>query len=96
MFKLVYRYLTDRTFRSYIDYIVQIAENKNGIADKLDNELDSFKKATIDRLKKRIDELSSVIDTLKQWPGGELVNGKLNFVLNELKQDYKEISEIDW
>lgn len=94
MFKLVYKYLTNKNFRSYIDYIVQIAENKNGIADKLDNELDSFKKATIDRLKKRIDELSNVIDTLKQWPGGELVTGKLNFVLNELKQDYKEISEI--
>lgn len=95
MLKLIYKYLTDKNFRSYINYITQVADNENGIADKLNNELDEFKKNTLDRLKKRIDELSSAMDILKQIPSGEKLTSKLNFVLNELKEDYKEISSVD-
>lgn len=95
MLKLIYKYLTDKNFRSYINYITQVADNENGIADKLNNELDEFKKNTSDRLKRRIEELSSAVDILKQIPHSEKLTSKLNFVLNELKEDYRDISSVD-
>ena len=92
---LVIKYFTNKEFKVYIDSIMAIANNKNGVADILDAELDEFKRKTTSRLKKRVDELTDVITTVRNFPGSELLVSKLNFILNELKDDFKEINEMD-
>jgi hypothetical protein len=72
-----------------------IASNKNGIADKLDEELDEFKKKTGDMLKKRVDKLSDIVGKLRELPGGSMLVSPLNDLLNELKDDYTEIISMD-
>lgn len=92
---LIIRYFTDKSFRIYIDSIMAIASNKNGIADKLDEELDEFKKKTGDMLKKRVDKLSDIVGKLRELPGGSMLVSPLNDLLNELKDDYTEIISMD-
>ena len=92
---LLIKYFTNKEFRIYIDSIIAIVGNKGGVADVLDAELDEFKKKTTDRLKKRVDELTDAITIVRNFPGSELLVSKLNFILNELKDDFKEINEMD-
>ena len=92
---LIIRYFTDKSFRIYIDSIMAIASNKNGIADKLDEELDEFKRKTGDMLKKRVDKLSDIVGKVRELPGGSMLVSPLNDLLNELKDDYTEIISMD-
>lgn len=94
LFKIVYWYITDSTFRNYMFYFMARMENKNGIRDKIDEEVQKFKQDTVEMLKKRVDKLQSAINILKPVPQASVVVSPLNDLLNELKQDYKEVSEI--
>lgn len=92
--KIVIRYFTDSTFRQYMNYFMARMENKNGIRDKVDEELNKFKQETVEMLKKRVDKLQSAINILKPVPHASVVISPLNDLLNELKEDYKEVSSM--
>ena len=94
LLRILYRYFTDPTFRSYMLYIIARLENRNGIKDKIDEEMQKFKQDTAEMLKKRVDKLQSAINILKPVPQASVVVSPLNDLLNELKQDFKEISEM--
>lgn len=94
LLRILYRYLTDPIFRSYMLYVIARLENRNGIKDKIDEEMQKFKQETAEMLKKRVDKLQSAINILKPVPQASVVVSPLNDLLNELKQDFKEISEM--
>ena len=94
LLRILFRYLTDPVFRSYMIYVIARLENKNGIKDKIDEEMQKFKQETAEMLKKRVDKLQSAINILKPVPQASVVVSPLNDLLNELKQDFKEISEM--
>jgi len=94
LLRILYRYLTDPIFRSYMLYVIARLENRNGIKDKIDEEMQKFKQETAEMLKKRVDKLQSAINILKPVPQASIVVSPLNDLLNELKQDFKEISEM--
>lgn len=94
LLRIIYRYLTDPMFRNYMLYIIARLENRNGIKDKIDEEMQKFKQETAEMLKKRVDKLQSAINILKPVPQASVVVSPLNDLLNELKQDFKEISEM--
>lgn len=75
-------------------YFMARIENKNGIRDKIDEELEKYKQETVEMLKKRVDKLQSAINILKPVPQASVVVSPLNDLLNELKEDYKEVSEM--
>jgi hypothetical protein len=45
-------------------------------------------------LKKRVDRLQSAVNLLRPVPQASVVISPLNELLNELKEDYRELSEI--
>ena len=92
--KLIFRYLTDVKFRKHMNSLVAVMENKNGIADELSDHLIRIKQETLARLKKRVDTLSGAIDHVRGVPGTSLLVKPLNDLLNELKEDYKEIESM--
>jgi len=92
--RIIIRYLTDKSFRHYMIYFMARIENKNGIRDKIDEELEKYKQETVEMLKKRVDKLQSAINILKPVPQASVVVSPLNDLLNELKEDYKEVSEM--
>ena len=89
--KIIYRYATDATFRKSMNRVIAIMENKNGLADDLNDQLTQLKDETLARLKKRVDTLSGAIDHIRGVPGTTILVKPLNDLLNELKEDYKEI-----
>lgn len=89
--KIIYRYLTDSTFRKSMNRVIAIMENKNGLADDLNDQLTQLKNETLARLKNRVDTLSAAIDHIRGVPGTIILVKPLNDLLNELKEDYKEI-----
>jgi predicted transcriptional regulator len=94
IFRIILKYIIDPTFRKYMIYFMARVENKNGIQDKIDEEVQKFKQETAEMLKKRVDKLQSAINVLKPVPQASVVVSPLNDLLNELKQDFKEISEM--
>ena len=94
LLRIIYRYITDSSFRYYMIYFMARMENKNGIRDKIDEEMEKFKQETVEMLKKRVDKLQSAINILKPVPQASVVVSPLNDLLNELKEDYKEVSEM--
>lgn len=94
LLRILYRYLTDPIFRSYMLYVIARLENRNGIKDKIDEEMQKFKQETAEMLKKRVDKLQSAINILKPVPQASVIISPLNDLLNELKQDFKEVSEM--
>lgn len=94
LFKIIYWYISDSTFRNYMFYFMARMENKNGVRDKIDEEIRNFKQETAEMLKRRVDKLQSAINILKPVPQVSVVVSPLNDLLNELKEDYKEVSEM--
>ena len=94
LLKIVYKYLTNKAFRYYMFYVMMRLENKNGMKDKIDDEINKFKQETAEMLKKRVDKLQSAVNILKPVPQASVVISPLNDLLNELKEDYREVSEM--
>lgn len=91
LIKLIVQYLTNPKFRSYIDSIMALANNKNGITDEVDRQIAEFKKQTKTRLTTRIDELNDVTTMIRVIPGSGIILSKLNYLMNELKEDLRRI-----
>lgn len=90
-FKLIYRYLTNSVFRSYMTYTLARIDNQDGINDRVDEVMNEFKNTTLAMLKTRINILSESVDKMKKIPEGAQLVGPLNDLLNELKEDYREV-----
>lgn len=88
---LIIQYLTNRKFRNYIDGIMALANNQNGIADEVDRQIVEFKNQTKARLAKRISELNDVTTMIRTIPGSGIIISKLNYLMNELKEDLRSI-----
>lgn len=91
LLKLIIQYLTNRKFRNYIDGIMALANNQNGIADEVDRQIEEFKDKTYKRLNNRVNELTDVISLVRPLPGSSIIVSKLNYLLNELKDDLKSL-----
>lgn len=89
--KLIIHYLTNPKFRSYIDSIMALANNKNGITDEADRQIAEFKKQTKARLTTRINELNDVTSLIRAIPGSGVILSKLNYLMNELKEDLRNL-----
>ena len=91
LLKLILQYLTNKNFRKYIDGIMALANNQNGIADEVDRQIEEFKDKTYKRLNDRVKELTDAISLVRMMPGSGIVVSKLNYLLNELKDDLKSL-----
>lgn len=91
LLKLIIQYLTNNKFRNYIDGIMALANNQNGIADEVDRQIEEFKDKTYKRLNNRVNELTDVISLVRPLPGSSIIVSKLNYLLNELKDDLKSL-----
>lgn len=88
---LLIKYFTDRSFRKYIDSIMALADNKNGVADKIEKELEDYKKKVEVRLSGRVNELTDVISGMRSLGVPQIFMSKLNNLLNELKEDLRDL-----
>jgi hypothetical protein len=88
---LVFRYFTDSSFKKYIDSIMALANNKNGVADKIEQELENYKKKVETRLSGRVNELTDVISGMRSLGVPPMLMSKLNNLLNELKEDLRDL-----
>ena len=68
-----------------------LANNQNGIADEVDRQIEEFKDKTYKRLNDRVKELTDAISLVRMMPGSGIVVSKLNYLLNELKDDLKSL-----
>jgi hypothetical protein len=93
-FRMLYLYFTNSEFREYIRYIILRLENKSIVRDKIQEEIEKNRQDILDMLKKRVDRLQSAVNLLRPVPQASVVISPLNELLNELKEDYRELSEI--
>jgi uncharacterized membrane-anchored protein YhcB (DUF1043 family) len=91
---MLYLYFTNSEFREYIRYIILRLENKSIVRDKIQEEIEKNRQDILDMLKKRVDRLQSAVNLLRPVPQASVVISPLNELLNELKEDYRELSEI--
>ena len=88
LFKFIWKYWTNSTFRYNVSLIMHRIENAEEIDQKFKEELEEIRKKTLDLCKKRIDDLVYIKDDLH----GEKLT-KVNDFINELKEDYREIEK---
>jgi uncharacterized membrane-anchored protein YhcB (DUF1043 family) len=91
---MLYLYFTNSEFREYIRYIILRLENKSIVREKIEEEIEKNRQDILDMLKKRVDRLQSAVNLLRPVPQASVVISPLNELLNELKEDYRELSEI--
>lgn len=84
---LIFRYFTDPDFRANINIMMDLASNRNGIADDVEKHMEEIKT----RLKKRVSELDEVVTMIRPISGSNLIISKLNFLLNEMKDDLRSL-----
>lgn len=91
---LIYKYLTDKDFREFIENVTDIFNNTDGIADVIDDQINVFKKTIISKRENRINKLSECLDQIKQMPTltsssavKNNIMSQINNVLNEMKAD---------
>ena len=85
--KFVWRYWTSSTFRNNIGIILYRLENQEELTNQFNEELKKIREETLETCKKRIDNLVYIKDHV---PGGMALS-KINELINELKEDYRDI-----
>lgn len=93
-FRMLYLYFTNSEFREYIRYIILRLENKSIVREKIEEEIEKNRQDILDMLKKRVDRLQSAVNLLRPVPQASVVISPLNELLNELNEDYREVSEM--
>ena len=87
LFKFIWRYWTSSTFRNNIGIILYRLENQEELTNQFNEELKKIREETLETCKKRIDNLVYIKDHV---PGGMALS-KINELINELKEDYRDI-----
>lgn len=83
-FDLLIKYIFDKTFRNRVNSVMSAISNNTDVS--------SVKKEIKSRLEKRVSELMDISSFLNRIPGSSLVLGKVNNLINELKNDLKDLN----
>lgn len=83
--------VVSRKYRDMILHIMFLVENGDALDVKLQEELDLWKDKYLLRYKKRIDLLSEVKGYTDKLPLAASVSSKINDLMNDLKEEYREI-----
>jgi hypothetical protein len=89
LFKFIWKYWTSGVFRNNVHAIMIKIEYQDEFEKQFQEEVDNIRNKTLDTYKKRIDTLVYIRDHIH---GGIALN-KLNDLLNDLKEDYREIEK---
>ena len=87
LFKFIWKYWTSSTFRKNVAVIVYRLENQEELEKHFHEEVEKIREETLETCKKRIDNLVYIKDHV---PGGMALS-KINELINELKEDYRDI-----
>ena len=87
LFKFIWRYWTSSTFRKNIGIILYRIENQEELEKHFHEEVEKIREETLTTCKKRIDSLVYIKDHV---PGGMALS-KINELINELKEDYRDV-----
>ena len=87
LFKFIWRYWTSYTFRKNVGIIIYRLENQEELEKHFHEEVEKIREETLETCKKRIDNLVYIKDYV---PGGMALS-KINELINELKEDYRDI-----
>lgn len=93
-FKMIYLYFINDVFRDYIKYLISKLQNKSAVKDKIQEEIEKSRQEALNTLKKRVDRLQSAVNLLRPVPQASVAISPLNELLNELREDYREVSEM--
>jgi hypothetical protein len=72
-------------------HVIFLVENGDELDNKLQEELDLWKDKYLLRYKKRIDLLSEVKSYTDKLPLAASVSSKINDLMNDIKEEYREI-----
>jgi hypothetical protein len=72
-------------------HVIFLVENGDELDNKLEEELQAWKDKYLLRYKKRIDLLSEVKSYTDKLPLAASVSSKINDLMNDIKEEYREI-----
>lgn len=89
--KFLFKCLTNKQYRDMVSHIIYMIENGDELDMKLQEELQVWKDKYLVRYKKRIDLLGEVKSYTDKLPLAASVSSKINDLMNDLKEEYREI-----
>ena len=89
--KFIFNCMTSRKYRDMVLHVVYLIENGDELDNKLQQELQLWKDKYLTRYKKRIDLLGEVKGYTDKLPLAASVSSKINDLMNDLKEEYREI-----
>jgi uncharacterized protein YeeX (DUF496 family) len=89
LFKFIWKYWTSSIFRKNIAFMIYRFENREELDKQFNEELEEIKQKTLARCKRQIDDLVYIKDHID----GGMALSKINELINELKEDYREIEK---
>lgn len=89
LFKFIWKYWTSSIFRKNIHMLMLKIEYQDEFEKEFEEEVNKIRLKTLDTYKKRIDSLVYIRDHIH----GGMPLSKLNELLNDIKEDYREIEK---
>lgn len=89
--KFIFKCLISKKYRDMVLHVIFLVENGDELDNKLQEELDLWKDKYLVRYKKRIDLLGEVKSYTDKLPLAASVSSKINDLMNDIKEEYREI-----
>lgn len=86
--------LISKKYRDMVLQVIFLVESGDELENKLQGELELWKDKYLLRYKKRIDLLGEVKSYTDKLPLAASVSSKINDLMNDLKEEYREIENM--
>jgi len=89
LFKFIWKYWTSSIFRKNIAFMIYRFENREELDKQFNEEIEEIRQKAIKRSKRQIDDMVYIKDHIN----GGMALSKINELINELKEDLREIEK---